>query len=219
MSSLLLLAFAIQASSLFAQNEITIIKVSFRNTITTFKAIDPLTLQIKNTGASVYNGIVYIDFKTYSMSKRSLLDSINVTNLKPNDTATIYKQDYSVESTYFNLGKNIFVVWPRGAGINKPDSAITSVWVVEPSGIAESKNNEKSILLYPNPAYSRLYILPTDSKNSIESVRIYTSSGSLIGAVKSTNNLIDISNLSQGLYFIEIETKLDKRIVKQFIKD
>ena len=68
--------------------------------------------------------------------------------------------------------------------------------------------------IFPNPAVNNINISTTES---IEKIHIYSMQGTL---VKETNHnkTIDISNLSNGLYFMEINTEKEKSIQK-FIKN
>jgi len=74
----------------------------------------------------------------------------------------------------------------------------------------------ENVKLYPNPASSNLNIeIGEESINS--DYKIYSVSGKVIltGRLYDFNNIIDVSNLDKGLYFIEIENstgKISKRI-------
>lgn len=78
-------------------------------------------------------------------------------------------------------------------------------------GIEDFAANE--IVLYPNPADK---ILTIQSKVEIEKVTIYTLQGVMVREYYDTNGL-DVSNLSQGVYFVEI-TSEGKKAIQKFIK-
>jgi hypothetical protein len=72
--------------------------------------------------------------------------------------------------------------------------------------------------IYPNPVVDKLHI---ESKNifEIKAVKIYTILGELVFShkYKKEKNLIDLSSLNNGIYFMKIETKdgyLNKKIIK-----
>ncbi|WP_397362870.1 T9SS type A sorting domain-containing protein [Olleya sp. R77988] len=81
-----------------------------------------------------------------------------------------------------------------------------------------SNFDSNSFVLYPNPASD---ILMIEAKQSIKSVSIYDINGRLINSVSLDNSKfkhqLNVSQLSLGLYFIEIESKSSKS-VKKFIK-
>ena len=66
----------------------------------------------------------------------------------------------------------------------------------------EVKANE--IKLYPNPVKDYLNI---DSKDKIETIKIYNTVGQLISQPKITNNKVSLSNLSSGVYHVNVTTK------------
>lgn len=69
------------------------------------------------------------------------------------------------------------------------------------------------ISIYPNPTTDRCSI---QSNEKIEIIKIYSSRGILISQVKSKKN-IDLTNLSNGLYLIEIITK-NKSHIEMVVK-
>lgn len=71
------------------------------------------------------------------------------------------------------------------------------------------------VVIYPNPVSNTLNI---SSENSvIDSITIYSSTGKKVLENFKIENSIDVSNLSNGMYFIEISSG-PKKSVKKFIK-
>lgn len=68
-------------------------------------------------------------------------------------------------------------------------------------------------LIYPNPVKSELYI---DSEFPVISARIYSLNGIVVSETSSVEQ-IDVSGLSAGIYFVEIENSSGK-MVQQFVK-
>ena len=66
--------------------------------------------------------------------------------------------------------------------------------------------------LFPNPAHN---ILNIQSKTPIEKVKIYTTQGILVKEIST--NTFDVSQLSAGVYFVEVKVD-DKSATKKFIK-
>ncbi|MFI1771958.1 leucine-rich repeat domain-containing protein [Thalassobellus citreus] len=73
----------------------------------------------------------------------------------------------------------------------------------------------KSISIYPNPATSEISII---SDKIIESIELIDVFGKVIKSSLNPNNTIYVSNLSNGLYFLQVHTKKGLAI-KKFIKD
>jgi hypothetical protein len=75
--------------------------------------------------------------------------------------------------------------------------------------------NPTSFQIFPNPVHDLLNIY-ADAMVSINTVNIYNISGQLVKSQKNFNS-INVSDLQQGIYLIEIETS-NGREVKKFIK-
>ena len=80
-------------------------------------------------------------------------------------------------------------------------------------GINDFELNKNVIKLYPNPTVS---ILNIESEESIKQIRIFNVLGKEI--LKTKNKIIDVSQLNQGVYLIEIEEGNNQKIIKRFIK-
>lgn len=65
--------------------------------------------------------------------------------------------------------------------------------------------------VYPNPVSNVLYF---DMEDVIGNVTIYDISGKMVKSVALVNNSIDVSELSNGLYFISFQTENRNRTVK-----
>lgn len=73
--------------------------------------------------------------------------------------------------------------------------------------IGSSKNNLLEINLYPNPAINEIFIEPSISFIS-PTFSIYNVNGKLIKNQKlDINSKINITNLEQGIYFLEVESE------------
>ncbi len=73
----------------------------------------------------------------------------------------------------------------------------------------------QGIKIHPNPVINELNVML--AKGTIKSMRIYSATGSLLETVKINENTLDVSHLSPGVYFINIETGQGVH-TKKFIK-
>lgn len=79
-----------------------------------------------------------------------------------------------------------------------------------------SEQNQIQFSIYPNPVSDQLFI---SSENlQIEKISIYSMSGKQVLETELEEESVDVSNLSEGLYFIEITSKEGKSQQK-FIKN
>ncbi len=74
---------------------------------------------------------------------------------------------------------------------------------------------EKSLLIYPNPTSSKLYI-SIDNDMTINEINIYNHYGQILLKKQINCTQIDISKLEQGIYLIEIvsnKTKINRKLI------
>ncbi len=92
-----------------------------------------------------------------------------------------------------------------------------------PAGISEEKKNPSSITIFPNPASQTLYLDFAQSPQSTATLKVMDIAGrTLINTNASISNgkvvTLDISTLSQGVYFLNIGMTQDTKVYK-FIKE
>lgn len=79
--------------------------------------------------------------------------------------------------------------------------------------LSNQQFNEVLVNFYPNPVQDNLFISNTASLQLDNTILIYDVQGRLIQqtkALKSNDNLlIDVSNLSSGLYFVQLQSKIE----------
>jgi len=87
---------------------------------------------------------------------------------------------------------------------------------IEGMGVKPITNYELRITVYPNPTTGELYI--QSSKFKVQSVEVYDVYGRKCHVSRVTcHENIDISNLSNGIYFVKVHTE-DGVVVKKVIK-
>jgi len=79
--------------------------------------------------------------------------------------------------------------------------------------IGETINEIESQTLYPNPTNGQLFY----NTNQVNTIEIYNITGQKIHGDVSNNGLIDISNLSPGMYFVRMQ-KDDYSFIEKIIK-
>lgn len=81
--------------------------------------------------------------------------------------------------------------------------------------LSTQANNLSSVFIYPNPVTDRLYI--QNFEQEFTSAFIYSLSGSKIN-IQIENNTLNVSNLTQGVYFLSLTTANGKKAINKFIK-
>jgi len=81
--------------------------------------------------------------------------------------------------------------------------------------LAIKNYSEENFNIYPNPVAEKLFI--SSENNLIKEIKIYSILGTLVLKQEKNSELIDVSSLTNGVYFIEIYSPNGKS-VKKFIK-
>ena len=76
------------------------------------------------------------------------------------------------------------------------------------------QSNESNLTIYPNPSNNFVNIVASDQVNSLT---LYDNKGKIIFTCKNSN-LLDLSEYSNGFYFIKIKTIKNKTITKKILK-
>jgi uncharacterized repeat protein (TIGR01451 family) len=82
------------------------------------------------------------------------------------------------------------------------------------------ENELSNFILAPNPATDSFTISLADNTQTIKDVFVYDISGKVVLSKKSIDNYttsVDVSNISSGMYFVEITSDLNKKVTKKLI--
>ena len=74
-------------------------------------------------------------------------------------------------------------------------------------------DSENNFAVYPNPSHDVLYVL-SDNINSEYRVTNLMGQTIIIGEITSENQMIDVSSLTKGIYFITINNESQKFVIK-----
>jgi photosystem II stability/assembly factor-like uncharacterized protein len=87
-----------------------------------------------------------------------------------------------------------------------------------PLGIDDLNNISSMIKLYPNPVQNNLNVRLPQTNGAEISYSIYNLSGQIISNDKLDKESIDVSQLSPGMYILQLKTNDGKKGTKSFIK-
>ena len=84
-------------------------------------------------------------------------------------------------------------------------SGITGSVVITISNqsVGINENTTQNIRIYPNPATSQLTLNTTEQ---IQRISILNITGKTVKTIVSNNSTIDVSDLTKGIYFLQIQT-------------
>ena len=109
-------------------------------------------------------------------------------------------------STAINLGTGCYTVTVKDAN-SCVTSSSTCIGFI--SGIEKLTYDNSEILIYPNPANSKCTI---EYYGNLFNCYLYNNLGQLVSENKNNKNstIIDLTNYTKGVYFVEIETGKDR---------
>lgn len=93
--------------------------------------------------------------------------------------------------------------------------------IQQSTGMQLTENLNQEILIYPNPTTKEIYIELKPYSSGKHDISIYSLFGQKIKSIRETGNIItiDISDLIEGIYFIEVTNGQDKRWTQKIIKN
>ena len=157
--------------------------------------------------ASKYVAMYGTPFDLDEVEDNALLDKNKVTHVRIIDVVGNISPEYA---TYDSEGHVVNDPWPTPFGSSGFD--LDAVGVIHDLAHNDVPENENvAVAVYPNPVKDRLTI----QAESLQSVEVYNLVGQKV--MHSTETVIDLSGLTEGVYFVRIETS-DKMVTKRIVK-
>ena len=127
-------------------------------------------------------------------------------------------------NAHFGIGtdteiESVTIYWPSGIVDTILNPTINeTLFVQEGQTLSIKDNNALQLNVYPNPTHQYLYVegLQNDTKNA--SLQIVDVQGKQVNNVKLNSNRVDVSQLSNGIYFATITINNQSQTLK-FVKD
>lgn len=182
---------------------------------------DTVLITVKNLDTTTYSGSIFMWFATsktnYTPVQFCFIQQIT---LQPNGSV---QQGCNIifDSTNFNAGNNIVVVWSSGNAKLAADSVWTTVFLDSTGASVHETANTLSFSVYPSIATNFVHVELSKQKIFLETIRILDVFGKEIMsfAVRKNEkkNLIAVSSLSSGIYFLEVSSG-NLRNTRKFVK-
>ncbi len=189
-------------------NQLTNLDISNNTGLTALSCDDN---QLTNLDISNNTGLTAL-----SCADNQLLTSLNVKN---GNNTNIYDDDFEVEN---NPNLTCIIVddaaWSTANWTSYIDATSTFVnnqAACDALASVSENNLENQISIFPNPAANSIHI-QNDAGYVIDAISIYTILGKLIYQYKDIQNSIDVSDLSNGMYLIKLNSN-NKIITKKII--
>ena len=85
-----------------------------------------------------------------------------------------------------------------------------------PESIASTENS--GIQVYPNPATTTLTVV-FPAQCTMDSYRIFDAFGRMVDSRRTNENILNISNLTPGLYILQLMDNTGKSFIQKFVKE
>ncbi len=160
-----------------------------------------------------YSGTLFYDISTNRFEVISFERTFNNCNVSSHD-------DFEIQFfEFFWVGRS-FVL-----GVSNETNGMQTLFTLSPwypefilknNPLSVAENNKLKLAIYPNPVSEELFI--ASEGIVIEKISVYSISGNQVTEASVNVNSIDVSGLSEGLYFIEISSSEGKSVQK-FVKN
>ncbi|UFH33234.1 T9SS type A sorting domain-containing protein [Chryseobacterium sp. C-71] len=164
-----------------------------------------------NNFAGKYTSGFGTPFDISDLPDNPLLNKEQITHVKIIDVIGTNIETYR---TYDSFGNVAIDPFPTPGGSSGFD--LDAVGVINEFNILSTAENQKAetkIILYPNPASDFIKI----NTNKDVEVKIYSVNGALVKQGKTINKTLDVSDLSNGNYIIQIDNNSNKQNLKLII--
>lgn len=84
-------------------------------------------------------------------------------------------------------------------------------------GITQPGTVKNTVALYPNPASNQFTVSASSSSFGIKSIAVYTITGQQL--LQTTENTVDVSGLSNGIYIVKTETTNGLSVSQKLVKE
>lgn len=174
-----------------------------------------LSFHVERTDSDVttFSGDLFILIRSESVGVTDTMGIFQQITLFPNGDTTLI-DTFTFESSSFDGGDNIVVVWPASSSFIIPDTLHTHVNF---SAVSVSENGPRaSFNVYPNPARDFIRFVYHDAEK-IEQVRVLDILGREFGVFDQAVTTLNTRTMASGLYFIEVRQKNGIRTILRFV--
>jgi len=136
-------------------------------------------------------------------------------SLPPGDSISL-KIELIITPSYYEVGPDIFVVWPICINGSPPHDSLTKqIYVLDPTGISSLQAKPTRVFYYDQA----IIIEDIGDDNAFKRVRIFNSVGQvLINSPWKQNGSIPFANYADGIYFLELGSASGKMEVFRISK-
>ncbi len=178
-----------------------------------------ISIQVVNEDSVTFSDTIDVFLKSDTTNPiDTLVYGSVITTIQPLDSAILQTVNYTAKTVHYDDGDNIVVVWPQARSLGGVSDSLSFHVYFIPLNAGFDNPSENPIILYPNPFNS--YIgLKMDRKMNLKRVRIFNDLGQICLDQDSPGNLIPVSFLLPGIYWLEVIGANDSRQIYKVIKE
>lgn len=183
-----------------------------------------ISVTIQNFDTAAFSGQLYVKFDASDSTLQLQRDSffVNggalVTILGGGTGIFSVSGSINFDTAHYRLGSNVVVVWPVVVnGNSKYNPYLTCVTVFGTLGLTDFYL-QSSLTLSPTLVNNEIR-LSVQIQKIAEDVRIYDTTGRIVYNEKMKDSTIPVEFLNPGMYILEIVTRNNQRLRKQFLKE
>lgn len=165
-----------------------------------------------NNFAGKYISTYGTPFDISDLPDNPLLDKTKITHVKIKDVVGTNIEGYRTYDSFGNIAIDPFPTPFGSSGFDLDAVGVINEFVTILS-TTEAQKTENKITVYPNPASD--FIKINTDKDVV--LKIYSANGALVKQRKTVNKTLNISDLSNGNYIIQIENDSNKQNLKLII--
>ncbi len=175
-----------------------------------FGASDPTFL---NNLAGKYRGQYGVPFDLQELADSSVVSIHHITHIMLIDVVGTIDTNYATLDTAKNK-----IVDPYPTPFNSGGFDLDGVGFLHEMLTSVEEREINKVVLFPNPAVNRIGIQGLNG-SEVKNLGVYSSAGTLVKAfnVAEFNHELDLTGLSEGIYFLRIETQ-DATYTESFVK-
>ena len=169
-----------------------------------FGCVEP---QLVHNFAGKYAAMYGTPFDLDDLEEDSLLNKYNITHVRIVDVVGNIDPDYA---TYDSEGHIVNDPWPTPFGSSGFDLDAVGV-IHDKAHFGVNDHNVSAMLVYPNPVQDILSV----KADNVTSITVFSLTGQRV--LETNNSHVDVSSLSQGVYFAKVVAD-GNIIVNKFVK-
>lgn len=183
---------------------------------------DSITVKVRNLDTAAYSGYINIYYTTDTVTFSPVLFCTIQNFILPGFDSVQTSCTINFDSTYFNNGDNIVVVWSSGNAKAPADSVWVNIYLDSTGAGVHDINLSSAFTIYPTLTKDFINVEFT-RKNFPKKLFIEDVSGRIIKVVSPSpdnrNQIkINTSELNSGIYFLDILLPDKQRVVSKFVK-